>query len=54
MDVNREALAWIRANRDEALKIGAKEQGVTLEDAAKLYDWSGFYDTLTADDIKGA
>ena len=53
VDVNREALAWIRANRDEALKIGAKEQGVTLEDAAKLYDWSGFYDTLTADDIKG-
>lgn len=53
VEVNREALAWIRANRDEALKIGAKEQGVTLEDAAKLYDWSGFYDTLTTDDIKG-
>lgn len=51
--VNREALAWIRANLDEALAIGAKEQGVSLEDARRLYEWSGFYDTLTQSDVKG-
>ena len=49
--VNRAALAWIRANKDEALRIGAKAQGVTVEEAAKLYDGSGFYDTLTDADI---
>jgi len=49
----RDTLAWIKANKEEALKIGAKEQGISLEDAAKLYDWSNFYDTLTEDDIAG-
>ena len=49
--VNRAALAWIRANKDEALRIGAKAQGVTVEEAARLYDGSGFYDTLTDADI---
>ena len=49
--VNRAALAWIRANKDEALRIGAKAQGVTVEEAAQLYDGSGFYDTLTDADI---
>lgn len=53
VEVNREALAWIRANLDEALAIGAKEQGVSLEDARRLYAWSGFYDTLTKSDIEG-
>lgn len=51
--VHRETLAWIRANKDEALLMGAKAQGVTKEVAAKLYDWSSFYDVLTEDDIKG-
>lgn len=49
--VNRAALAWILANKDEALRIGAKAQGVTVEEAAQLYDGSGFYDTLTDADI---
>lgn len=49
--VNRAALAWIRTNKDEALRIGAKAQGVTVEEAAQLYDGSGFYDTLTDADI---
>ncbi len=51
--VNREALAWIKANKAEALRIGAKEQGITTADAERLYDWSGFYDTLTEADIEG-
>ncbi len=51
--VHRETLAWIRANKDEALQMGAKAQGVSKEVAAKLYDWSSFYDVLTEDDLKG-
>ncbi len=50
---NRAALAWIREHKDEALAMGAKEQGISVENAAKLYDWSGFYDTLDESDVKG-
>ena len=50
--VNRAALEWIRTHQDEALQIGAKAQGITVEDAKKLYAWSNFYDTLTDADIK--
>ena len=50
---NRAALAWIREHKDEALAMGAKEQGISVENAAKLYDWSGFYDTLGESDVKG-
>ena len=50
---NRAAFAWIREHKDEALAMGAKEQGISVENAAKLYDWSGFYDTLGESDVKG-
>ena len=50
--VNRAALKWIQEHQDEALQIGAKEQGVTVADAKKLYAWSNFYDTLTDADIQ--
>ena len=50
---NRAALAWIKANKPQALEMGAKEQGISLANAEKLYDWSGFYDTLTEADVKG-
>lgn len=50
---NHAALAWIREHKDEALAMGAKEQGISVENAAKLYDWSGFYDTLGESDVKG-
>ena len=53
VEVNRAALEWIRTHQDEALQIGAKAQGVSIDDAKKLYDWSNFYDTLTEADIKG-
>lgn len=49
---NRAALAWIKANKSEALAMGAKEQGISMADAEKLYDWSGFYDVLTEADVK--
>ena len=51
--VHREALKWINENRDEALAMGAKAQGVSMKVAEKLYDWSSFYDVLTEKDIEG-
>ncbi len=50
--VNRAALEWIKSHKKEAIQIGAKEQGVSIEDALKLYDWSNFYDALTDSDVK--
>ncbi|MCD8338960.1 MAG: ABC transporter substrate-binding protein [Burkholderiales bacterium] len=50
--VNREALQWIKDHPDEALEIGAKEHGITKEEAKMLADWSNFYDVLTEEDIK--
>ena len=53
VETERAALAWIKSHKDEALAIGAKVQGISLEEAAQLYDWSNFYDTLTDADIQG-
>ena len=36
-----------------AMLEAAKEQGISIENAEKLYDWSGFYDVLTEADVKG-
>lgn len=51
--VEQEALRWIREHKDEALAIGAKEQGISVEDARKLYEGSHFYDQLTSADVEG-
>lgn len=51
--VEQQALRWIREHKDEALAIGAKEQGISVEDARKLYEGSHFYDQLTAADVDG-
>lgn len=51
--VEQEALRWIREHKDEALAIGAKEQGISVEDARKLYEGSHFYDQLTSADVDG-
>ncbi len=50
---HREALAWIRAHREEAVALGAKEHGISMADARTLAEWSHYYSTLTEDDIKG-
>jgi NitT/TauT family transport system substrate-binding protein/sulfonate transport system substrate-binding protein len=42
VSVHKEALAWIEAHREEALAIGAKEQGISLEDARSLAAASHF------------
>ena len=51
--VHRKAHAWINENKEKALEMGAKAQGVRPEVAQKLFDWSSFYDVLTEDDIRG-
>ena len=51
--VQRDSMKWIKANWNEAMTLGAKEHGISLEDAKKLAAWSNYYDTLTKDDIKG-
>ena len=33
LQVHRESMAWIRENLDEALRIGAREQGISAEEA---------------------
>lgn len=40
--VHKEALAWIAAHEDEALALGAKEQGISLAEARALSDASHF------------
>ena len=50
--VERETLAWIRSHWDEAVAIGAKEHGISLEDASRLAKWSNYYDTVSAADVK--
>jgi sulfonate transport system substrate-binding protein len=49
--VQEEAMRFIAENVDEALRIGAEEHGITLDDARTLYQWADFTMTLTRDDI---
>jgi len=51
--VQREALRWIKANWKEAVEIGAKEHGVSMEQAETLAKRSNYYDTFTEEDFKG-
>ncbi len=51
--VNRAALQWIKDNPDKAMEIGAKEHGITVDEAKTLADWSNYYDVLTEKDIEG-
>jgi sulfonate transport system substrate-binding protein len=49
--VHRRASAWVAANREEAIAIGAREQGITMDDARRLAEWSQYFDALTPADI---
>ena len=53
IEVHRNTWKWIQENKAEALAMGAKEQGITLDEATKLYEWSNFYDVLDEGDVKG-
>jgi sulfonate transport system substrate-binding protein len=43
VSVHRKALAWIKANPEDALSLGAKEQGISLEEARELAAASHFF-----------
>lgn len=51
--VQRDSLKWVKTNWNQAMALGAKEHGISLEDAKKLAAWSNYYDTLTEADVKG-
>lgn len=51
--VQRDTLAWVKQNWSAAITLGAKEHGITLQDAEKLAKWSNYYNTLTVEDVKG-
>lgn len=49
--VHKEAQAYIDANREDAIALGAKEKNISLEDASKLADWAGFTTRLKQEDL---
>lgn len=53
VDTERKALAWIRANPNAAVELGAKEHGISVDEARRLAEWSNYYDVLTENDLKG-
>lgn len=46
------AAAWIRDHEQEAIELGARLQGIAVEDARKLYDWAHFTQRLAERDIR--
>jgi ABC transporter, substrate-binding protein, aliphatic sulfonates family len=51
VSVHRQALAWIASHEDEALAIGAKEQGISVEDARALAAASHFTSGIGASEL---
>lgn len=49
--VQEEAMRFISENTEEALRIGAEEHGISLDDARTLYEWADFTMTLNQEDI---
>ena len=53
VDVERQALEWIKAHPEEAIALGARLHDISIEDARKLADWSDYYQYLTEKDVEG-
>ncbi len=53
VDVERQALEWIKAHPEEAIALGARLHDISIEDAKKLADWSDYYQYLTEKDVDG-
>ena len=49
--VFRKAMAFIDADPEKAIAIGAREHGISIQDAHILYGWAGFTTHLTGADI---
>ncbi|MDL2271546.1 NrtA/SsuA/CpmA family ABC transporter substrate-binding protein [Desulfovibrio sp. OttesenSCG-928-I05] len=46
------AWQWITENHDEAIALGAKIQGISIEDAERLFEWSYFTQRFNQSDIE--
>lgn len=51
LKVFRQAMDFINADPEKAIAIGAKEHGISMQDAKTLYSWAGFTTHLTGADI---
>lgn len=47
-----ESYDWVMNNHEEAIALGAKEQGISIADAERLYAWSHYNKRLNEGDIK--
>ena len=52
VDVHKEAYKWIEKNYREAVQMGADEQGISFEDAEKLYKWTKFDFGISEEDVE--
>lgn len=52
LEIHKSAMEWVEQNLEEALRIGAEEQGISLQEARRLYEWTQFIDALTPQDIE--
>ena len=52
IDVHKEAYKWIKDNYKEAIQMGAEEQGISFEDAEKLYSWTEFDFSISENDVE--
>lgn len=50
--VHRQTTKWIYDNYDQSIAMGAKEAGVSLQDADKLAKWSHYFDVITDEDLQ--
>lgn len=50
--VYEEALLWVKNNPDEAAEMGAKEHGVSFEEAKTLMKRSRYFDKMTKKDVE--
>ena len=50
-NAHNQAAQWITNNKQQAIKLGAKLQGIDIADANKLYDWAHFTQYLNQQDL---
>ena len=52
LQAHDKAAAWIAANHDKAVAMGAEEQGVDIPTAEKLFAWSHFIQRINQADLE--
>ncbi|THB63535.1 MAG: aliphatic sulfonate ABC transporter substrate-binding protein [Spirochaetaceae bacterium] len=51
-EAHQQAQQWMEQNLEQALQIGADEQGISLEQARQLYDWTQFGSEISPADLE--